>query len=174
MKINKIKSITILVILLVMLCTITSIHGFEPVNNKRDQKRTGIILINEGFENEFPPAGWANSNPSGFEDGWNQDMPFGDPKPHNGSHHAYSWAINDNLTTNTVTFYQETELSFWYRAEIASHPMSLEILIDGVSVWSNIDFNHTTYQKEIIDLSGFTGNHSITFLGLTSDFLVNY
>ncbi len=117
-------------------------------------------ILTEGFENGFTPVGWTNT-------GW-MDSYYG--FPHSGSHWAYSWGAGDTLTTPLLSFGDNTELSFWYTAESQNHPMSLQVKLDNsIVVWSRFNFNHTCYQKAVVDLSAYSGYHKISFIGLTSD-----
>ena len=122
-----------------------------------------ITLIDEGFESGFPLAGWTNS-------GWT-DSSYG--HAHSGSHWAYSWAGGDQLITQELTFGSDTELYFWSGTEDISHSASLEIWIDGYAigdlVWYEYNFTHN-YIEQFVDLSSYTGQHNISFVGLTSDF----
>ncbi len=121
-------------------------------------------ILNEGFEGSiFPPSGWTST-------GW-LDSYYG--TAHSGSGWAYSWASGDMLNTSSMKFGNNTELSFWYSAELTSNPMSLEVYIDTVEtanlIWSETSFSHTSYEKVTIDLSAYSGIHKIIFLGKTSD-----
>ena len=149
--------ITLFTIGLLIALTITlSIMG---VDTKDD--RAIINLINEGFESGFPPTGWTNV-------GW-LDSPYG--TAHTGSHWAFSWAIADTLTTPTLQFEEDTELSFWYCKESGGAAKTLEVYIDGSTlVWSDTGFTHTSYQQAIVDLSMYTGDHTVDFIGQTEDF----
>jgi hypothetical protein len=111
---------------------------------------------------------WNGSLPDGFtvNTGW-LDSLYG--FPHGGSHWAYSWAAGDKLTTITLTFHSDTELSFFYSAESATTPMDLEVYLDDtILIWSSYGFIHTTYYQVVVDLSSYSGDHTISFLGLTS------
>jgi hypothetical protein len=125
------------------------------------------IVLEESFECwedgvTWPPPGWSNT-------GWLPDL-YGFPCDE--SHWAYSWAAGDTLTSPAFTFGNySTTLTFEYFAEISTHPMNLEVLLDGSVIWSNYGFTHTACETETIDLGvddGFT--HTIGFRGMTSDF----
>jgi hypothetical protein len=117
------------------------------------------IILNEGFEDSFPPDGWINS-------GWIDSL-YG--FAHSGSHWAYSWSSGDNLTTPLLDFGSNTELSFWYAAENSGHPMTLEVYCNDDLVFSDYGFTHTAYNQAIVDLSSYTGFNRISFIGLVSD-----
>jgi len=94
---------------------------------------------------------------------------------HSGSEWAYAWDAGVALTTPTITFGTgSTTLTFWYAAESSSHPMDLEVWIDGypggTMVWHDYGYTHTTYQEATVDLSSYTGDHTISFVAQTSDF----
>jgi len=139
------------------------IAGFFPAisGEAKGEDKTIVELINEGFEgynftSEWNPPGWSNT-------GWLYDIYGG---PHGGLHWAYSWAAGDVLTTPVLNFGENTELSFWYATEIAN-PFILEVYVDSTQVWAETH-SDITYQQAIIDLSTFTGNHQISFVGQTS------
>jgi len=114
-------------------------------------------ILNEGFENGFPIEGWTNS-------GWTKSL-YG--FAHSGSELAYSWANGDTLTTTSLTFGEKTELSFWYAAENAGNLMTLEVRIDETLVW-NSTFSNTSYNQAVINLSSYTGDHTVSFIAKTS------
>jgi hypothetical protein len=119
------------------------------------------MSINEGFES-WPPTGWINT-------GWlNSSYGFA----HSGDQWAFSWSAGDTLTTSTIDFNKSNiQLSFWYAAENMGNSMTLEVYIDETTLlWSNIDFTHSTYIKEIIDLSSYSGSHTISFVAQTDGF----
>ena len=144
------------------------INGLQPNdviendNNKYTQtvNKGDIVLIEEGFESGVNPPGWINT-------GWLLSL-YGDPCE--GLEFAYSWASGDTLTTPSIVFQQDTNLSFWYRVESSSHPMDLEIYVDTTLVWSDYGFSHTDCLFETVNLSSFTGDHTISFIGMTQDF----
>ena len=126
-----------------------------------------ITLIDEGFEGDFfPPEDWSTN-------GWNYSL-YGSPCE--GLEHAFSWAIGDELTTPTVTFEDETVISFQKKAESSSHPMDLEVWLDYGNpeeelIWSAYDYTNRECEMETITLDGsYAGEHTITWLGLTEDF----
>jgi len=119
-----------------------------------------ITLIDEGFEGIFPPAGWTNT-------GWLEDY-YG--VPHEGTGWVYCWSMGDTLTTPSLMFGEDTELRFWYAAERATNPMTLQVKVDSTLVWSDVGFTHTSYTEAVIDLSAYTGGHTVSFIGMSSDF----
>jgi hypothetical protein len=90
------------------------------------------VLIDEGFESAFPPVGWGNT-------GWIDSL-YG--FPHSGSYWAYSWTMGDTLTTPTLDFVCDSQMSFWYNAEGSTHPMTLEVYCNGDLVFQEIDYTH--------------------------------
>jgi len=123
-------------------------------------------ILDEGFEGE-----WTNNLPSSkwiSNTGW-LDSHYGNE--HNGSHWAYSWTAGDNLTTKSITFGNDTELSFWYAAEKASTPQTLEVYIDdNILIWSEENFENEDYIEAIINLSDYVGDHKINFVGMSTSF----
>jgi len=115
---------------------------------------------------------WAGGIPEEFASntGWLENY-YG--TAHNGSGWAYSWSAGDTLTTPVITLGVDTELSFWYCAEKATNPMSLEVYIDTKDIshmiWNDSNFNHTSYENAIINLSDYPGDHQILFVGMKSD-----
>ncbi len=98
----------ILVILVMMLLTMMFfIPSYQapntnnPIENRDDCDCE--VLINESFENGFPPENWTNT-------GW-LDSYYGEP--YHGDHWAYSWASGDVLTTPPLEFGDKTTLTFW-------------------------------------------------------------
>jgi hypothetical protein len=119
-----------------------------------------MTILEEGFESGIP-TGWNNN---GWLDSW-----YG--SSHNGTGWAYSWAEGDTLTTTTLNFGNNTNLSFWHASEIGS-PMSLEVYIDDTNtsnlLWSYYNFTYKEYNKILIDLSNYNGYHQIIFVSKTS------
>jgi len=79
------------------------------------------------------------------------------------------------MKTENITLQYDSELRFWYAAENAGHPMSLEVYCytkrnNGDCVFSDHDFSHTDYSEVVVDLSMYSGNCIIQFNGLISDF----
>jgi hypothetical protein len=127
------------------------------------------IALEESFECwedgvTWPPPGWSNT-------GWLPDL-YGDPEaPCDGDHWAFSWAAGDLLTSPVFTFGNySTTLTFEYFAELSTHPMNLEVLVDGSVVWSDYGYTHTTCTVATIDLGNDGLPHTIGFRGMTSDF----
>ena len=135
---------------------------------------TTLTLIDEGFE-EGMPLNWTNT-------GWTDSL-YG--SAHSGNNWSFSWAMNDTLTTPLLTFYDNTELKFWYAAEVFGHPMEMHVLVDSTVVWYDYGsdglqgpyppgptegFNHTEYVEAVVDLSTYdNGEHTVSFVGLISD-----
>jgi hypothetical protein len=121
-------------------------------------------LISEGFETDFPPAGWSTSTYFWL------DSLYG--VSHGGTHHAYSYSNGDSMVTPTYTFESgSTTLTFWYAAESSSYPQELEVYVDGTSlVWSDDAITNDDmidgYLQATVDLSGFTGDHFIEFVNV--------
>jgi hypothetical protein len=88
-----------------------------------------------------------------------------------GLHWAYSWSYGDTLTTPSIALNCDSTLSFWYAAESSFHPMDLEVYCNGVLVFSDIQYTHTSYVEAVVDLSAFDETAVvIEFVGLVSDF----
>ena len=123
------------------------------------------VLIEEGFESGIPSS-WTNT-------GWLLSY-YGSACE--GTEWAYSWAAGDELTTPTLTFEDETVISFQNAVESSTHPMDLEVWLDyGTAseelIWSDYGYTHVACElNEIILGSSYAGDHTITWLGLTSDF----
>jgi len=121
-------------------------------------------IIDEGFENGFPPNGWTNTGGGGW-----LDSEYG--YAHSGKHWAFSWETGNILKTYTCNLADNSELHFCYAAEKSDHPMDLEIYIDGTNlVYSIIGNVETEYQEAVVDLSSYTGAHTISFVALTDDY----
>ena len=121
-----------------------------------------VTLLDEGFEGEWsydaPPSGW--STDTCF---WMNSV-YGDP--HSGSQHAYSYMINNSMITPSLNFQDDTELSFWYTAEISEEIKDLEVYLDGTTlVWYEYDINGSLgWQQAVVDLSNYSGAHTIEFI----------
>jgi hypothetical protein len=119
----------------------------------------------EGFEDAFPPIGWANTSW-----GWST---YGDP--HTGVEFAYSNLSGSELRTPAIQIpgsgiYQ---FSFWYRAESATYPQDMNVLLstDGVTypvtISALVDVTNVTYQQVTFSLSGYVGQTIfVKFVGL--------
>ncbi len=159
MKQKNVIKIECYAIWMLFLFFIPSITGDETADNVTLDS-TPIILINESFESGPTPVGWTNT-------GWLWDY-YG--SPHNGSHWIYSWAAGDTLTSPAYAFQLNTTFRFWKAAENSDNPMDLEVYVNGTLVWSEYGYTHEDYQEVVIDLSGFTGSHSIAITAMTSGF----
>jgi len=160
------KIITLSIAILLSITTFYPVlsleNQFDSKNDLSDLEKNRSTIFNSSFES------WTDGTPDEFETntGW-LDSLYG--TAHSGDHWAFSWAAGDTLTTSMLTFGTDTELRFWYAAE-GGHQMDLEIKIDDILIWSHYDFTHTTYIEEVVNLSAYTGDHTISFVGMTSDF----
>lgn len=122
----------------------------------------------ESFEDEFPPPGWSNT-------GWEQSR-FG--VPNTGEEWAYSNLAGSELTTPEIqippTKDDAYELSFWYRAEGASFPQDMDVLLstDGenfnVVVAEIAGATNTVYEEFVYSLEAYAGQSIwVKFIGLT-------
>lgn len=124
------------------------------------------FVLEEGFEQDFPPVNWTNN-------GWQKDL-YGSPCE--GSHWAYSWAIGDTLTTPSLYFGPDyTTLTFQHKVESSAHPMDLEIYLDyqtpdEMLVWSYYEATYESCEVKVVNLPAYDSEHSISFVGKTSDF----
>jgi len=135
------------------------ISGVVPTLSGDKADKAIVTLINEGFESGIPGE-WTNT-------GWILNW-YG--FPHSGSNWVSNSAGGSYMETNPQTFSENTELRFWYCAFDSGEAQSLEVKIDSITVWSDIDFTHTTYQEAIVDLSSYTGTHTISFYNTESKF----
>ena len=153
-------------ILVILVTTLLTIMVFMPsyqapnTNNPIENRDDCVVLINESFENGFPPENWTNT-------GWIDSL-FGEP--YHGDHWAYSWVYGDVLTTPPLEFGVNTTLTFWYRAESSSHPMSLEVHVNDMLVWSDSGFTHDNYEMGTVYLDSFSGFKTISFIDVGGDF----
>lgn len=119
------------------------------------------VVFESGFETDPFDADWDSNT------GW-ADSLYG--SEHSGSKWAYSWAAGDTLT-KTVNVRCNPELTFWKAAEGTTHPMTLEVYANGDLVFEDIEYTHTDYQQETVDLSAYEESTvTIEFVGQTSDF----
>jgi len=154
------RKVTLLVaILFITLC-------FAPlISTSSMDNFTGEIILWESFENGFPPENWTNFD-------W-MDSLYGEP--YDGDHWAYSWAFGDVLTTPPLEFGINTTLTFWYRAESATHPMDFEVYVNDTIypdnlVWSDYGFTHDDYEMATVHLDSFSGLKTISFMDVGGDF----
>jgi hypothetical protein len=123
------------------------------------------------FETGFEKTPWDKA----FADntGWLNSL-YGTPCE--GTAWAYSWAAGDALTTPTVTFQDETTISFQNKAESSTIPVDLEVWLDYGSadeelLWSDYGYTHNNCEVNTISLGeSYAGDHTITWLGLSSTF----
>ena len=155
---NRILAV-IITMLLTMMVFIPSYQA-PNINNPIDNRDDCVVLINESFENGFPPENWTNT-------GWIDSL-YGEP--YNGDHWAYAWACGDILTTFPIEFGSNTTLTFWYRAEVATHPMNLEVYVNDTLVWEEDYITNDDYEMATVYLDSFSGLKTITFDHCSGDF----
>ena len=155
-------------ILLVLVTMLLTMMFFIPsyqasnTNNPVENRDDCVVLINESFENGFPPENWTNT-------GWIDSPPYGEP--YHGDHFAFSWTHGDVLTTPPLEFGVNTTLTFWYRVEVATHPMSSEVYVNDTLVWGDYGYTHDYYVMATVNLDSFSGLKTIAFHGhLSGDF----
>jgi hypothetical protein len=119
------------------------------------------IEFDDGFESTPFDANWDVNT------GW-LDSYYGSPCE--GTQWAYSWAAGDTIGKNVLFGNYSTTLTFQKKAESATHPMDLELYVDGVFVEGWYGYTHTTCQTETVLLAADGLTHLIEFVGLTSDF----
>ena len=125
------------------------------------------IVFDDSFESLPFDANWD------WNTGW-LDSLYGFPCE--GSYWAYSWAAGDEIGKNLPFGNYSTTLSFAYFAESDSHPMDLELWVDGSFYDGWYGFTHTDCLWETVTLPtdpvGIAAGpvHSIAFRGMTSDF----
>jgi len=145
----------ILVVLVTMLLTMMFfIPSYQApnTNNTIENRDDCVVLINESFENGFPPENWTNT---GWLDSW-----YGEP--YDGDHWAYSWTLGDTLTTFPVEFGVNTTLTFWYRAETI-YPKNFEVYVNDTLVWGDYGFDHVDYEMGTVYLDSYSGLKTISF-----------
>ena len=138
-----------------------AIMFFMPVNvltAEQEKNRATVTLIDEGFEDGIP-TDWTNT-------GWILNW-YG--FPHSGSNWVSASGSGSLLQTPSLTFGDNTQLSFWYAAE--SGTMSMRVEIDSDEVWSKT-FSNTAYEQANVDLSSYTGTHTVSFICTSSGFYV--
>ena len=146
----------ILVVLFTMLLTMMFfIPSYQApnTNNPIENRDDCVVLINESFENGFPPENWTNT-------GWIDSM-YG--CPYHGDHWALSWSPGSELTTPPLEFGMNTTLTFWYRARNTVYHEDLEVYVNDTLVWSDYDFTHVDYEMGTVCLESFFGLKTISF-----------
>ena len=154
-----IKKTTILAYLIVGMFLAAGIFPTITGQDEKDSGKATVTLIDEGFESGIPGS-WINT-------GWVLNL-YG--FPHSGSNWAYTWSAGAELSIMALNFGENTELSFWYAAENSIEPMDLEVRIDDNAVWSDTGFTHTSYQQAVINLGSYSGDHTLSFIGLNDGF----
>ena len=157
------KKNIILVFFVTILLTVVLIPSYSApnTNSPLENLDDSVVLINESFENGFPPENWTNF-------GWLDSPPYGEP--YHGDHFAYSWATGDELTTPSLEFGVNTTLTFWYRSESSSYPQELEVYVNDTLVWYDDDFMHDDYEMASVNLDSFSGLKTIKFFSHASAF----
>ena len=148
--------VTILLTMVVLIPSYSAPNTNSPLENLDDS----VVLINESFENGFPPENWTNI-------GW-LDSLYGEP--YHGDHWGYSWTCGDELTTPPLEFGVNTTLTFWYRAESQYHPMNLYVYVNDTLVWENEEITNDNYEMATVNLDSFSGLKTITFTQCIGDF----
>jgi len=149
----------------------TELAGDDDVGN--DTLTINVTSIPAGYTFEsfesttFPPVypegAWVQIGfTSGYTQGWNRSS----GSAYHGSYKAYSRGQNSWLFTPRLTVGTGDGISFWYRAESASYPVSFKVRLSTSPSQTDTsaytvtlaDFpllNSTTYQQASIDLSGY-------------------
>ena len=130
-----------------------------------------VTLLDEGFEGDWaketPPTGWTTN--SSF---WDKGPVFGSPS-HTGDNHSFSWLANESMITPELEFQDNTELRFWHAAGAGGNG-SIDVYVnDSVTrtlVLQIVDNTLATYTEAVVDLSNYTGTHTIEFVCLKTDF----
>ena len=157
---RKNKVLVVLVTLLLTLVVFIPSYSAPNTNSPLENLDDSVVLINESFENGFPPENWTNT-------GW-LDSLYGEP--YHGDHWAFSWSF-DELTTFPIEFGVNTTLTFWYRAEVATHPIEgFEVFVNDTLVWSDDYSTHVDYEMVTVHLDSFSGLKTIEFVTSIGDF----
>jgi len=135
--------------MMVFIPSYPSLNTNNPIENRDDC----VVLINESFENGFPPDNWTNTS-------WS-DSYYGEP--YHGDHWAFSWSAGDRLTTPPLEFGVNTTLTFWYRNEYATHPQYLEVYVNDTLVWYDYAFGYGEYVMGTVYLDSYSGLKTISF-----------
>ncbi len=154
------RILIVLVTMVLMMMFFIPSYQAPNTNNHIENRDDCVVLINESFENGFPPENWTNT-------GWIDSL-YGEP--YHGDHWAYAWSCEDRLTTFPVEFGSNTTLTFWYRAEVATHPVNLEVYVNDTLVWSDYEITNDEYVMETVNLDSFFGLKTIKFSHCSGDF----
>ena len=161
--------------------TVFITEQFEPERVELSQQKPDF--------SDYPSVSSASSNNEKFScdfETWSGGIPTGDPDgfasnsgwidslygfAHSGSSWAYSWGTGDTLTSPSISLDCNPLLSFWTAVEGSDHPMDLEIYCNDDLVFSDYGYTHTSYEKQIVDLSSYENTVVVLeFVGMTSDF----
>ena len=118
---------------------------------------------------------WTGTLPTGDPDAFDNNNGWLDSLygfPYSGSKWAYSWTAGDTLTTPSIALLSSnSELVFYTAAESATHPMNLEVYVNGNLEFADYGYTHTDYEMQTVDLNAYNNqNIVIDFVGNTSDF----
>ena len=117
---------------------------------------------------------WTGTLPTGDPDSFDANSGWLDSlygSAHSGSKWAYSWTAGDTLTVDIDLLADDSELTFWKAAESATHPMDLEVYVNGNLEFSDLGYTHTDYEMETVDLGAYNGmTITLEIVGNTSDF----
>lgn len=131
-----------------------------------------LAQLNEGFEGNFPPAGWLTFN-NGI--GTNQDWKQSTTNPNTGNAHAFvrlenvssgiaeDWLVTPQLFPtagdNTLTFYAAddfpTEYTSFYTVRISTTSQSDVGSFNTIATYFESDFTNDVYQQFTVDLSAY-------------------
>lgn len=156
---NKLKKLMILTVTTTMLLTILS---FMPTGTAAT-----TTILSEGFES-WPTPGWVNGPLLPWSI-WNWPA-----FSHTGNYYAEAYFGGDTLTSPSITFQSNTQLTFWYMLEPGATPFYLpwilDIQLDGITIDTLTILGNPadyTYQQYLVDLSSYSGDHTITFISQT-------
>lgn len=144
--------VTMLLTMMVFIPSYQAPNTNNPIENRDDC----VVLINESFENGFPPEDWTNID-------WLYSY---HGEPYHGDHWVSSASFGATLTTFPIEFGINTTLTFWYRTDYSNIPLELEVYVNDTLVWYDYDFMHYDYEMATVNLNSFSGLKTISFYNL--------
>jgi hypothetical protein len=133
-------------------CSEVLFQDFDEDTAWGDQFGTPPFMPIQGEGTSVPfGVAWDTAHPDGYF--WQDGEKAGYGYPHDDGGYAYSYTNADSMIAPTVqlkngTAFDDHVLTFWYAAENAVYPQSLEVYVNGNLEWSDTDFTHIADDTE--------------------------
>jgi hypothetical protein len=114
----------------------------------------------QGFEGTWPPRCWTDESTEDYS--WDQSV---EGAPHSGSKWAYCNKEGGVLSTPELNLSTASRLVFWFRAEDQDNPQNMDVKIGTDVIYQVSNAMNIDYEIVEVDLSTYTGNVKIDFVG---------